>query len=550
LETMRSYWSKGIPEKLTYRQGEKTLYSYLEENARIIGNETAYIFYGNRLTWKRLLEEINQFSCYLKNKGVRKGSFIALYLQNCPQYIIAHYSIQQLGGIVVPLNPMYKESELAYFLKEVPIKGVICSEDGLQRIRKAEKQTTALSFIVSTSYSDYLPPEKPAPAIDEFRFPSVEKNASDDWLTILKTHDPYREKAEIDLWNDPSLIVFTSGTTGRPKGAMLTYGNALFKTAASVQANGMGENERMMAHAPLCHIAGMVMGLNIPVYTGNPCVLFTRFDPVLTVDVIEEERITLWYSVAPMNGAILQLPDLDKRDLSSLKHNLATSFGMQVTEELARQWEKVTGGCIMHEAAYGLSETHTCDTFMPKDKIKFGSCGIPVYDTEMKIVDPETGQEKPQGESGEIIIKSPGVFKGYYNRKDATAETLRDGWVYTGDIGYFDEDGYLYFQGRLKEMIKSSGYSIFPEDVEALLNEHPAVLQSAVIGVPDPVKGEQVKAFVVLREKNKESVTSEELIRWAKENMAAYKYPRQIEILEYLPATPSGKILRKLLKEK
>jgi long-chain acyl-CoA synthetase len=226
-----------------------------------------------------------------------------------------------------------------------------------------------------------------------------------------------------------------------------------------------------------------------------------------------------------------------------------TSFGLQVTKELAEKWARATGGCLLYEAAYGLSETHTCDTFIPEEKVKFGSCGIPTYDTEIRIVDPETKVDLGPERSGEIVVKNPGVFKGYFRREDETNETLRDGWVYTGDIGYLDEDGYLFFQGSLKEMIKVSGFSVFSEDVEALLNKHPAIKQCAVIGVPDPAKGEVPKAFVVIKEDYKGQIGAQDIIEWAKAHMAAFKYPRYVELIEQLPTTPSGKVLRKLLRK-
>ncbi|WP_040347030.1 class I adenylate-forming enzyme family protein [Neobacillus bataviensis] len=549
VEKTRPYWPAQLPAELAYLQGEKPLFAYLEQHGKTKPSATAYIFYGAEITWGALLNYVNRFSNYLAGKGVKKGSCVALYLQNCPQYIIAHFAIQKLGGIVVPLNPMFKENELAYYLEEAPIEGIIAGSEGYPQVKKAIEKTRTLAFNVTTNFEDFLPQKSEWKFPEELILPKQTFTDTDDFYEILQTELPYEKNEDVNIWNDVGLMVFTSGTTGRPKGALLTYGNALFKTAATVQANGMSDQEILMASAPLCHIAGMVMGLNTPVYTGRPCVLFTRFDPLGTVEAIEKYAVSFWYSIAPMNWAILQLPGISERNLSSLKTNLATSFGVQITKELAENWRAVTKGCALYEASYGLSETHTCDTFMPKDKIKFGSCGIPIFETTIRIIDHETGKEQPAGKQGEIVVKSPGVFKGYLNRPDATAATLKDGWVHTGDIGYLDEDGYLFFLGRVKEMIKSSGYSIFPEDVEALLNLHPAIRQSAVIGVPDPVKGEVVKAFVVLHELQKDTLTAADLIQWAKETMAAYKYPRYIEIIYQLPATPSGKVLRKLLKE-
>jgi long-chain acyl-CoA synthetase len=548
-KSTKTYWPESLPKKLTYLLGEKPLHAYIKDHAMYTPNKRAYSFYGNDLTWEALDDAIDRIATFLNEKGIQKGDCVGLFLQNCPQYIIANYGIQRLGGIVVPLNPMYKESELDYLLNEAQVKALFCGQELYPRIQSIRAKTPSLEIVITTNYADYLPENPALPLPDELKLKKGTISDAFDFVSVLSDAEPLPFPVEIDLWNDIGLMVFTSGTTGRPKAAMLTYGNALFKTAATVHGNKIQTEDRSLAVAPLCHIAGMVMGLNIPVYTGCECVLLTRFDPITVIEAIESYKVSLWYSVAPMNVAILNTPGVAERDLSSLKRNTATSFGLPVTADLAGKWHALTKGCLLYEAAYGLSETHTCDTFMPDEKIKYGSCGLPTFDTEVMILDPETSEPLDPGEKGEIVIKNPGVFKGYLNRPEATAETLKDGWVYTGDIGSLDEDGYLYFHGRLKEMIKCSGYSVFPEDVEALLNEHPAVLQSAVIGVPDPLRGESVKAFLVLQPEYKGKLSPEAVITWAKETMAAYKYPRFVEFLDQLPATSSGKVLRRLLKK-
>lgn len=546
---LKKSWPKFIPETLEYRLGERPLHEYLIQNATDYPNETGYVYYGNHITWKQLCESSLKFANFLKSKQIVKGDRIALYMQNCPQYLIGHYAIQMLGAVVVPLNPMYKEAELEYSINEVGIKALITSQELFPIVEKMMDQVSTLQLIITTNYRDFLSDQITLPVPNELKIPKEPSNSkSFDMLEVIKAHEPLDTTAKIDVWEDVSLMVFTSGTTGRPKAAMLTYGNALFKTAATVNTYQLNKTDRTLATAPLCHIAGMVMGVNIPVYSASTCILLTRFDVEAAIKAIEIYKINKLYTIALMNAAILNVPGIEQRDLTSLELNFATSFGMKVDEKLANAWKQRTNGCPLFEASYGLSETHTCDTFMPMDKVKYGSCGIPTYETEIRIVDTVTGEDLPTGKQGEIVIKNPGVFKGYFNNPEATTKTLRNGWVFTGDIGKFDEDGFLYFLGRSKEMIKSSGYSVFPEDVEALMSRHAAVLQVAVIGVPDEVRGESVKAFVVLKPEYKGKITELEMMKWAKENMAAYKYPRFIEFIDQLPATSSGKVLRRLLK--
>ncbi|MCM3597579.1 AMP-binding protein [Metabacillus idriensis] len=546
--TIPSYWPSYLPETLQYRHGERPLHEYIDQHCAEKPDAIAFSYYGREITWKELHKKIGQLAGYLNRNEIKKGDAIGLYMQNCPQYIIAHYAIQKIGGIVVPLNPMYKESELSYFFKEAGMKGIIAGCELYSRVVTASRDLESPILAITVHYRDFSPEPPALKQPEDLSGARQTFESAHDMKDIFIEESPFNKNAEIDIWNDIGLMIFTSGTTGRPKGALLTYGSSLYKTAATAETNEMREDDRSLAIAPLCHIAGMVMGVNIPVYAGNTCYLLTRFDPETVIDAIETYKITNWYSVAPMNAAILQTPGVEKRDLTSLRHNPSTSFGMPVTKELAERWHELTKGCIMHEASYGLSETHTCDTFMPKDKIKFGSCGIPVYQNQIEIVETETGFPAAPGEKGEIAVRNPGIFKGYLNRADATAEALRDGWVFTGDIGLLDEDGYLYFFGRMKELIKCSGYSVFPEDVEALLNEHPAVMQSAVIGIPDSVRGESVKAFIVLKPNERGKVTEQDILNWSKEHMAAYKYPREIEFREELPSTSSGKVLRRLLK--
>lgn len=304
----------------------------------------------------------------------------------------------------------------------------------------------------------------------------------------------------------------------------------------------------MLAVAPLSHIAGMLMGMNTMLYSGATTILLYRFDALAVLQAIDRYRVTWWYSMTPMNLAVMAHPDAAQYRMQSLTTNPCTSFGVPLTEAIAEQWRAFAGPqCRTYEAAYGLSETHTCDAITPADAPRWGWHGKIVPQTEVRIVDPHTGVELPPGQPGEITIRSPGVFRGYWQRDEATRAVLRNGFLHTGDIGQVSADGYLQWQGRIKEMIKVSGYSVFPEEVEALLSRHPGIRQVAVTPLPDPDKGEVVCAHVVPMSGVK--LSEAELIAWSRENMAPYKVPRRVKFHDALPATATGKVLRRLLRE-
>ena len=320
-------------------------------------------------------------------------------------------------------------------------------------------------------------------------------------------------------------MTYTSGTTGLPKGAMLSYGNALFKTRAAADCNGVTGDDVLLSIAPLYHIAGMLMGVNVPVLTGATSVLLHRFEPRAVLQAIERYRVSWWYSIAPMNVACMQVPEASRGfDLSSLRMNPVTSFGITFTEPLATQWRAFAKNCTSFEAAYGLSEDPHLRHLHAAPCAALGHAGRAGAGRDDPHRRPRHRADKPAGEVGEIVLASPGSFKGYWNKPEATAATLRNGWVHTGDMGKLDADGYLTFIGRFKEMIKVSGYSVFPEEVETILIKHPAVAQAAVIGEPDAEKGEVVKAFIV--RSPAPQLEAEALVAWSRENMAPYKAPR------------------------
>lgn len=527
-------------------KGNQPLHEYLRYYARVTPGKEAVIFYGRRITYKELDELSDRFANFLLSKGVQKGDKVALFLPNCPQYIICQYGIQKIGAIVGPCNPMFKEWELEYEVNDLDAKAIVVL-DQLHSVVEKILPKTSLEMVITTSYIDFLPetplPEFPEEIKSKLCFPETH-----DLVQIMRYSPANCPRMEIDIDNDVSLIVYTSGSTGLPKGAMLTYQNALYKSQGVAETRGFTSDDVSLSVMPICHIAGMLF-MNVVIYSGGTIVLLNRFTSESAMDVFERYRVTVAQTVVPMNVAIMNQPRAKQVDFSSLRVNSCTSFGIQLTEEISNQWKALTGVGLF-ESAYGLSETHTADTLMSQDAVKFGTTGKPIFGTKIKILSlDEPRKELPIGEEGEIIVKSPGVFKGYLNKPEATVQTLRDGWVYTGDIGKLDEEGYLYFLGRVKEMIKCSGYSVFPEEVEMMLIKHHAISESAVIGVPDSLRGESVKAFVVIKPEYENRITSEEIILWSKEKMAAYKYPRHVEFRKSLPTTGTGKLLRRLLAD-
>ena len=549
---MDKIWIKSWPDHVTtelkYRGGERPLFEYIQQHAKKIPDQPAIIFYGREITWAEFDLYTDRFAGFLASKGLGKGDKVMLYLQNCPQYLIAHYGTQKLGAVIVPANPMFKPMELEYEADDAGVSVIVTSDDLYPNVEKIREET-GIREVVVTNNRDLAASEPPYRVPAELELEKRSFAQTHDLLDILNSSSVFYPKPEIDIDEDVCLIIYTSGSTGKPKGAMLTYRNALYKTACTCEFYQIQKSDRLLGVMPICHIAGNVLALGLPVYSGSSVILLTRFEPDAVLQAMDKYRCSIFYGVTPMLLGMMDHPEAASVDLSALKVTLCTSFGIALTEEIAQRWSEFVDGGPVCEAGYGLSETHTCDVFIPLDNIKYGVNGLPVFDSMIQIVDPETGQQMPVGEQGEIIIKNAGVFKGYLKQPGKTAETLRDGWVYTGDIGKFDSDGFLSFIGRTKEMIKCSGYSVFPEDVEELLLKHPAVYQVAVIGVPDPQRGECTKAFIVVSPEYTEQIVPDEIISWARENMAVYKYPRQVEFRDALPATGTGKVLRRLLKE-
>lgn len=520
------------------------LHEYLRLHARTTPDKTAIVWYGYEMSYAELDRLSDNCAAFLLGLGVRRGEPVALFMQNCCQYVIAHFGIQKLGAIVSPCSPLFKHHELNYQLLDLECRVIIAAEN-LVPIVQAARPHTRLQHVISTHYGDFLPERHAYTAPEEIKHHSGGSPEDAVDLCAVIANSPSVPIIEDIGLDDIALLAYTSGTTGRPKGAMLTYRNALFKARGSAIASGLTEDDIHLAIPPLYHISGMLCGINIPIYLGGTIVLHYRFNPLSTLESIERYRPTYWKAIAPMLPAIMEDPELQDFDLSSLRKCPTTSFGIRTTPELAERWRAFTGGAQVFEAGYGLTETHTFDSVTPPHAVRWGTNGKLLPDVECKIIGVDSQETLPAGEEGEIVLRSPGCFKGYWNQPEKTAETLIDGWVRTGDIGRLDIDGYLTLSGRIKELIKVSGYSVFPEDVESILIMHPGVEQVAVIGVDDAKKGQVAVAFVVPRPGS--TLNADQLIGWSRENMSAYKVPKAIEFREALPMTASGKVQRNQL---
>jgi len=536
-------WPDGIPQNLDVPN--KPLYEFLRDNAARYPEKAAINYYGRMISFQELDDLSDRFAAALNDLGLKKGDRVGLYLENCPQFVIVYFGILKAGGVVVAANPMFKEDELLYELKDSGTKIIIALDHLYPLVREVRKRMQ-LSQVIVTSYWDFLPANPGLPIHPSMQPPKAVFPQTLDFLDLLEKYEPDPPRPEINMKDDLALLQYTSGTTGLPKGAMITHHSLLFNTVGSSVWTSIAADDVHLSVLPFFHVTGMIHGMNRPIYTGTTNVMLSRFDTDTAIKAINNFRCTVWVSITTMNVAVVNFPDIHKYNLKSLKH--CSSGGAPIPREILEKWRKIVGPKLVE--GYGLSETISQTHVNPISNPRYGSVGIPHFGVECRIVHLDTGEELPIGEEGELIIKGPMVFKGYWNNPEETEKVLKDGWFATGDIAKMDQDGYFYIVERKKDMIKASGYSVFPAEVEALMYEHPAIQEVAVIGVPDPHRGENIKAFIILRPQHKGLVMEKEMIAWAKNKMAAYKYPRIVEFVDEFPKTGSGKILKRALRER
>ncbi|OZT12178.1 long-chain fatty acid--CoA ligase [Priestia aryabhattai] len=545
-----SQYPSEVPHSLAY--SEKTLAQLFEEAAKKNPHKCAVHFLGKRLTFHELYEQAITLAVYLKEIGVQHGNRVAIMLPNCPQAVISFYGVLLAGGIVVETNPLYTERELEYQLNDSEAICIIGLDLLYPRISKV-KALTKVKHVISTSIKDYLPFPK------NLLYPYVQKKQQTITVQVEHMGDTHlfptimKRKRESETFvydvtsnEDIALLQYTGGTTGFPKGVMLTHKNLVANATMCshwLYRCKQGQ-EKILGVLPFFHVYGLTTVLILSVLEGYEMILLPKFDAESVLKTIHKQRPTLFPGAPTIYIALLNHPDLSKYNLSSIDSCISGSAPLPV--EVQEKFEEITGGKLVE--GYGLTETSpvTHSNFVWAKRIR-GSVGVPWPDTDAKIVSFETGEALPINEVGEIVVKGPQVMKGYWKRPDETEAVLQDGWLKTGDVGYMDESGFFYIVDRKKDMIIAGGYNIYPREIEEILYEHPKVQEVVVAGIPDEYRGETVKAYIVL--KNGVSCTEEELNTFSRQYLAAYKVPRVYEFRKELPKTAVGKILRRALVE-
>ncbi len=543
-QTHYKYWPKRLPKSLIYPQ--TPLFDFLETSARRYPDRPAIIYYGRRIVFSELWAECRRLAGALAGLGTAKGDRVALYMQNTPHFVIGFMGGMRAGAVVVPMNPMLVAVEFSHVLADCGAKIVITTTDLYPRVADVCRGM-GVSEIIVGSYNDYLP-EQPELPVPEFMLQAPTRiEGTRDWLTTLANAPgpPTLTFSKDDL----CLLPYTAGSTGLPKGCMHTHATITATAVASAAWNGANPMSVILASLPFFHVTGMIHSFLAPIVVGAPSVLLTRWDRQAALAAIEKYRVDTWTNITTMVTDLLATPNIEERDLSSL--STVGGGGAPLPPVLSEKLKGITG--LEYQEGYGLTETISQTHVNPPDRPKAGCIGIPVFGVDARIVDVTTLEEVHAGEQGEIVINGPSVLKGYWGKPEETEKAFLDldnkKFLRTGDIGYMDEEGYFYISDRLKRMINAAGFKVWPAEVESVLYRHPSVLEVCVIGVPDAERVENVKALVVLRPEAIGKVTAEEIVKWSKEQMSAYKYPRLIEFIESLPKTGTGKIPWRQLQE-
>jgi fatty-acyl-CoA synthase len=544
-----AFWPEHAPRHL--HVPETNLYYNVEVSATRFPHKPFLIFYDTAISFSQFKHEVDALAGYLEQVcGVGKGDRVLLYMQNSPQFVIGYYAILRANAVVVPVNPMNLTGELKHYVSDADAKVALAAQELYPRMKPLLGGDEGLQHIVVAAYSDYL---REPTTLKLPEFVAAPRAAIADPGTSLWSDALARQLTPGPLTAGPDdlcVMPYTSGTTGHPKGCMHTHRTTMYNTVSGGVWGQGNQGSVGMAVLPLFHVTGMQSAMNGVLFGGSTVVLLPRWDRDAAAECVQRYRITGLGLITAMVVDFVSNPKLDDYDLSSLRR--IGGGGAAMPTAVADILENKLG--LKYGEGYGMSETNAATHMNPPDRSKKQCLGIPAFDVDARVVDPNTLQELPPGETGEIIVSGPQVMVGYWKNpaatRDAFVEIEGKRFLRTGDLGQTDDEGYFFFVDRLKRMINASGFKVWPAEVEALLYQHPAIQEACIIAAKDAKRGETVKAFVVLKKAHAGQVSEQEIIDWSHANMAAYKIPRIVEFVEALPKSGTGKVQWRELQEK
>ena len=540
-----AYWPRRVPRSLTIP--ETTLCYNLAVSATRYPNKVAIVYYGREITYRELAADVDRLAGYLERSGVQRGDRVLLHMQNSPQFIISYYAILRANAVVTPMNSMLVTSELRYYAQDCQAELALVGQDVYPQMAPLLREGVVRRVVVA-AYSDYAGersgaplPEIVAAGREEIAEPGVTLWA--DALAAGAEPGPLLVGPD-----DLAVLPYTSGTTGNPKGCMHSHRTVMTNVVGGVTWSQASSASVVLATLPLFHVTGMQGSMNAPIYRGACIVLMTRWNRDTAAEMIQRYGVTGWTNISTMMIDFLANPRIGEYDLSSLE--AIGGGGAPLPAAVGARLLTMTG--LHYTEGYGLSETMAQTHANPADRPKLQCLGIPVFDLDARVVDPITLEELGPNVDGEILVSGPQVFLGYWNKPQETERAFVElegkRFFRTGDLGHYDDEGYFFHTDRIKRMINASGFKVWPAEVETLLYRHPAIQEACVVASPDERRGETVKALVVLREGHR-ATTPEEIIAWARGEMAAYKCPRAVEFVPSLPKSASGKVLWRALQE-
>ncbi len=546
-----AHWPPGLPKHLTLP--ETNVFHNAEVSAARYPNKPFIVFYDTPVTFAEFKDEAERIAGYLQHEcGVKAGDRVLLYMQNSPQWVLAFYGILRANAVVVPVNPMNMTEELKHYVRDTGATTAFVPQDlhaQMQPLVANDDNAQGLQHLIVVTYSDYLkrPTDLTVPPFVAEPRKTFAEHGSVAWTEVLAKN--LRPGPITTGPDDLCVMPYTSGTTGHPKGCMHTHRSTMSTLVGGVHWFGRTQDAVFLSVLPYFHVTGMAGSMNGPMYVGGTIVILPRWDRDAAAQLMERYKVTVWQVISTMMIDFLSNPKLAQYDLSSLQG--IRGGGAAMPEAICAKLKELTG--LDYVEGYGMSETLAATHINPPHRPKKQCLGIPVFDVDARVVDPETMRELGIGETGEIVVNAPQVMRGYWNNEQATRDTFVeiDGkpFLRTGDLAQVDEDGYFFMVDRLKRMINAAGFKVWPAEVEALMYHHPAIHEACVIGMRDARRGETVKALVVLKPEYKGKVSEQDIITWSHDHMAAYKSPRIVEFVESLPKSGSGKVQWRELQE-